>query len=247
MARAFPWIPDTPVSLAASVSWQTPPDLQCACADHRSAYALVEIRNFDPVEDGTLSVYLETAPAASDDDGAWTSVAAATEIDETTVIPLAAPRSATTPVMERLRLRLLAVGHAITCSVRAQLLLKEPASSLSAEWLPATRLSFGSAEDQIMSPEKWIEATPWSEAFLFCEYESSSGSADNLAVVLESAVGPDADDDAWLELARATMATGSAVLVARDDDAPLGVLRLRYDPAAALSGTLRAVLLLKGA
>jgi hypothetical protein len=205
----------------------------------------VDLRNLEAGEGGSLSVYLEGAPCELDDDGPWVVLAQAADLRAGTTLTLAAGAAASYPVMERLRLRLRAEDAAVSLDLRAQVLLKEEVASLGGEWLPPIRLSFGVAGSLVMPADKWLDAVPWSVACVLCEFQATSGSADNLTASLETAVGPDDEDGAWSLLASSNLASGTALLVGRGAAAPLGALRLKYTAGAALAGTLRAVILLK--
>jgi len=128
-----------------------------------------------------------------------------------------------------------------------ELLLKHAVEAQLIEWVPATMLSLPGSGTMTLPGDRWVDCAQFLHAFLLCEWSLASGSGSDLTVTLETAPSAASSTTSWVTVASGTMSASAVVIDGRfgATNPPMGVLRLKYSAANAVSGTLRVVLLLK--
>jgi len=235
------------ISLAASTSWVMPAALRQACSEFMNAHLLLRFDTLS-TSGGSLMAKLQSAPTLSQDDNAWRDIASlGSPINAAGPQVLIVNDAASVPMTGHLRLKFSAISATVDFSVRADLLLKHSVESAALDWLPATALSFPGSGSQVMPADQWVDCSRFLHAFVLCEFALSSGTATDLTVVLQTAPSESSDATAWVDVVSSTMSATSIVLDGRASASypPMGVLRLKFSAAAAVSGTLRCVLLMK--
>ncbi len=113
-------------------------------------------------------------------------------------------------------------------------------------WLQGQFLSF-TGGDLYLTADQWLDCSEWMDAFIALEFSGTGGSS--LTALLQTAVAPSDLSAAWASVTSAsgTLTNGVLVLKAPGTLAvpPAGVLRLKFTAAAAVAGTVRAVVCFK--
>lgn len=234
-------------ALSAGGTWLLPIANQPDVIRYFNACALLAVDSFSGA--GTVDISLQSALTSSQDDNAWTTVASVTGISSTGPRVLFVGDAATNALLGVMRLKVVCNTAAVTLTLRAELLLKHEIEGLLREWLKPIVISFAGAGSSYMPADIWADCARFLHAFVLCEWTPATGSGANLTVALETAPNAAADSTSWATVNSATMTNSAANIDGRmsNTNPTMGVLRLKYTASAALSGTLRVMLLLKEA
>lgn len=244
MSKKLLWQDSLRLSLTTSSpgnTW-TMPQLQWAdCSDYLSAFALIYI-DYLATSGGTVTIKLQSAVVPSLTESAWVDVATVSSVSTTGPQVLKAHGSVFLTGV--LRLQVVCSTAVVNLNIRAQLLMKNQVQSRLLSWVDPFLLGFGGSGSQIMSADQYEDCAQFLRAFALVEYASNSGSGNDLTVAMETAPSLSSDTTSWSSLDSGTLANPALVLDGVHP-APMGALRLKYTAAAALSGIVKAHLLLK--
>jgi hypothetical protein len=114
-------------------------------------------------------------------------------------------------------------------------------------WLGSHYLTFAASGTTTLPADLWLDCRGWRDAWVMVEYTGTN--AASLTVTLETAPGLSSSEGPWQAVSGAstTMDTNPAVLKASAEYEvpPMGLLRLEFAASAALTGSVRVLVLFK--
>jgi len=240
------WLATTFIKLAAGGEWILPQTLYARAEGHMAAYVLYTIDYLDTL--GALSAYLESSPFNTTDSDGWRQCAKFENFSTTgSRVFIVTPQNIDA-ITGPLRLRFTA-SAAAQFTVRAELILKQPVAHHSVLWLDDMYVSFTGQDTTYLQADAWLDVSRFLHVFALLEWSGDPTQPNLLTVKLETAASMSADPNAWLQVASSAMIPGVAVVLdgrSSVTNPPMSLLRLAFTASAAVSGTLRVGLLMKG-